>query len=61
MICAKRRLRGFDQPTAFSLLGVPRRVYLERVPPILAVLGLDPAASAGEVVVAALFGDDARR
>jgi hypothetical protein len=43
------------------LLRVPRRLYLERVPRILAVLGLDPAASAGEVVVAALLGDDARR
>jgi hypothetical protein len=38
---------------------VQRRLYLERVSPIRAVLGLDPAALAGEIMAAAFLRDDA--
>ena len=38
---------------------VERRLDLQRVSPVRAVLDLDPAAAAGEVVTAAFLGDDA--
>jgi hypothetical protein len=51
--------KRIGSPAWWFFTRVHRRLDLERVSPVGAVLGLDPAAPAGEVVAAALLGDNA--